>query len=518
MQRLCRLLVLCLIGGWASTASAQNPVLALGPEPDSGFDPIRGWGSHGAGFTHSTLLRRDLDLSLIGDLAIDWSLSEDRLTWTVGLRDDARFSDGSPLTAVDVAFTFETAKRAGEALDLTNLASVTATDPQTVVFTLETPQITFVSMMASLGIVSAEAYDGGVAPMGSGPLMLFDRTAGAQAIFEPNPHHHGDAVAFDRLTLLFAGEEAALVAARAGQVDLIAAPPLLGDAVPPGMRRVVTDSVDNRGILFPTRPDTGATDADGNPLGNDVTADPTLRRVITASIDRELLVAGVLNGHGRPAFGPADGLPWDQPEARLPMLSQADAISQLEAAGWTSTGGGEIRSRDGVEARFTLLYPASDLTRQGLALATADLLLTLGIAVEVEGAGWDVIDRRKGADAVLFGWGSHDPQEVFNLYSSRTAHIGWYNPGGYGNPVVDAHFDAAQRSESLEASLPHWRAAAWDGETGFGPRGDAAWAWLVNVGHVYFVDECLDIGPRQVEPHGHGLPVAWNIADWRWIC
>jgi peptide/nickel transport system substrate-binding protein len=49
-------------------------------------------------------------------------------------------------------------------------------------------------------------------------------------------------------------------------------------------------------------------------------------------------------------------------------------------------------------------------------------------------------------------------------------------------------------------------------------RGDAAWAWLVNLDHVYFVDSCLNTGRLQVEPHGHGWPITAGILNWRWTC
>ena len=64
-----------------------------------------------------------------------------------------------------------------------------------------------------------------------------------------------------------------------------------------------------------------------------------------------------------------------------------------------------------------------------------------------------------------------------------------------------------------------WRLAQYDGEgTGFGPSGDAAWAWLVNLDHTYYVDECLDLGVPLVEPHGHGWPITAGITGWRWSC
>ncbi|HEX2727660.1 MAG TPA: ABC transporter substrate-binding protein, partial [Beijerinckiaceae bacterium] len=60
--------------------------------------------------------------------------------------------------------------------------------------------------------------------------------------------------------------------------------------------------------------------------------------------------------------------------------------------------------------------------------------------------------------------------------------------------------------------------AEWDGATGYGMRGDAAWAWLVNLDHIYFANACLDLGKLQIEPHGHGWPITAGISDWKWTC
>jgi len=71
-------------------------------------------------------------------------------------------------------------------------------------------------------------------------------------------------------------------------------------------------------------------------------------------------------------------------------------------------------------------------------------------------------------------------------------------------------------SDSFEASLASWKKAQWDGKTGSSTRGDAPWAWLVNLTHTYFVKEGLDVGVSQIEPHGHGWPITANITEWSW--
>ncbi|GAB6905801.1 hypothetical protein JCM12296A_16360 [Desulfosarcina cetonica] len=67
---------------------------------------------------------------------------------------------------------------------------------------------------------------------------------------------------------------------------------------------------------------------------------------------------------------------------------------------------------------------------------------------------------------------------------------------------MDAYFDQAINAGSEAEAIGYWKLAQWDGKTGCGPRGDAPWAWLINLDHVYFVSEHLNIGASRIEPHG----------------
>lgn len=504
----------------AATGAVAAPktelVLAIGGEPDGGYDPLLGWGRYGHPLFQSTLLRRDAGLGTVPDLATAWVLSEDRLTWSISIRDDARFSDGTPLTARDVAFSFNAAKAAGGALDLSVLEGATALDATRLEIRLSRPWITFAETFYSLGIVPETRYGPGYArqPVGSGPYRLVSWREGEQLIVEANPTYHGAAPAFSRLTFLFVGEDTAIAAARARQVDLAAVPASSADAPPPGFRQVVVPSVDNRGITFPMPPP--GRNAEGEAVGNAVTSDIAIRRAINLGINRQVLVDVALLGHGRPAVGPADGLPWSNPEAGVDHDGEA-ARAMLDAAGWLPGADG-VREKDGVRAAFPITYPASDSTRQALAETLAEELKGLGFATTATGRSWADIGRVMHSEPVMFGWGSHSPLEVYSLYQSGWGGVDYYNAGYFASEAVDDHFAAAQAAGSLEASYPHWQAAEWDGETGFGPKGEAGWAWLVNLDHLYYVTDCLDIGAVQTEPHGHGWPITALIESWRWTC
>lgn len=179
-------------------------------------------------------------------------------------------------------------------------------------------------------------------------------------------------------------------------------------------------------------------------------------------------------------------------------LEQANAL--LEEAGWLRADDG-LRYKDGQPARFRLTYPASDTTRQQLAQISAEMVRPLGIEMQPTGRHWDEIQREAlHQDAIVFGFGSHSPQEIYYLFHSEHAGFGFYNSGFYTNERVDQHLEAAQAAASAEEANPHWQAAQWDGSTGYGLQGDASWAWMVNLTHVYAADPCLNVGELGVAP------------------
>jgi peptide/nickel transport system substrate-binding protein len=493
-------------------------VLAIGGEPDGGFDPTTGWGRYGSPLFQSTLLKRDHEFNVINDLANGYSLSKNGEVWTVKLRENVQFSDGKPLTAKDVVFTFNTAKQSGSVVDLSNLEKVEEIAPYTVQFTLHKPQSTFIQNLITTGIIPMHAYgeDYQENPIGSGPYKLVQWNKGQQLIVEKNPYYYGSQSRFNRLTFVFLSPDAAFAAAKAGQVDIVSIPPTLARQKVEGMKVRSLKSIDNRGVMFPFIKEEWTKDQNIK-VGNDVTADLAIRHAINIAIDRQALVNGVLDGYGSKAFSVSDGLPWWNLETVIEDGNHEQAIQLLKKAGWSKGDDGYL-ARNGLKASFTLLYPADDQIRQSLSIAFAEMLKPIGIEVKVEGKSWDEIQRRMHSTPVMMGWGSHDPLELYNLYSSKTTGAGWFNSNYYSNPTVDQYLEKALRATNLAEANEYWKKAQWDGNTGFSTRGDAPWAWLVNLDHVYLVREELEIGKQKIQPHGgHGWPIMDSIAQWKWI-
>lgn len=239
--------------------SPDTLMLAIKGEPGEGYDPILGWGHYGNPLFQSTLLKRDENLSIVPCLATKYTLSEDGLTWHITIRNDAKFSDGTELTAKDVAFTFNTAKTSGGKVDLTHLDLAEAPSKYEVVLHLKQRDTTFINRLITLGIVPEHAYDSdyGRKPIGSGPYKLVEWMEGQQMIAEANPYYFGEQPYFKRIVFLFTDEDTSFAAAKAGKVHMVVVPQSLAHQKIAGMEMHSVKSVDNRGLMFPTVADTG---------------------------------------------------------------------------------------------------------------------------------------------------------------------------------------------------------------------------------------------------------------------
>ncbi|WP_227729548.1 ABC transporter substrate-binding protein [Yersinia proxima] len=516
------LLTAALLSAFSVPVSAATPThtlqLAIGDEPTEGFDPMLGW-SHGSYLLlHSPLLKQNEDLSWNGFLLSDYKTSDDGKTWTLTLKPDLKFSDGSPLTAKDVAFTYNNAAASGGKVDMGNFVSAEVIDPLNVRIQLKAPQSTFVNVLGSLGIVSADKYDAKTyaqKPIGAGPYRLVSFQPGQQMIVEANPYYAGNKNDFDKLIFVFLDEDSAFAAAQSGQLGVVRIPPSMAVGQVNNMKLWVRPSVENRGIVFPTTP-AGKKDAQGYPIGNDVTADVAIRRAINYAIDRQLLADQIMEGHAIPAYSGVQGLPWNNPDSAIKDGDIETARQILEQAGWKLNSAG-IREKNGVPAKITLWYASGDTTRRDLAQAVRSMLKPIGIEVDLKSGSWETVERNMHANPTLFGWGSLDPMELYHHYSSKAAGVEYYNPGYYQNPVVDKHLQQALDAKTWEQAVPFWQQVDWDGTTGTGIRGDAAWAWLLNIQHTYLANNCVDLGKGAPEIHG-----SWSLLNsldsWKWTC
>lgn len=505
--------------GGTDYSSADTVIVAMGTssEPAAGFDPCISWGCgehcHEP-LIQSTLIRTTVDMGFENDLATAYNVSEDGMTWTFTLRDDVRFTDGEALTASDVAFTFRTALATENSeADLSMLEDVEAIDDVTVMFHLSKPYNAFLYTLAVFGIVPEHCYDRadyGENPVGSGRYIMTQWDRGQQVIFEANPDYYGEEVQIKRVIVLFMEEDAALAAAKAGQVDVAYTSAIYSEEMIEGYSLFVCKSVDSRGISLPILPSGNEVKAGEltYAAGNDLTSDKAIRQAMNYALDRQTMIDHVLNGYGEVAYSVSDHMPWSS-EDMVVSYDPQKARQILKDGGWSDTDGDGILEKEGRKAEFTVYYSASDSVRQALTAEFSNQMKAVGIHVLYEGLGsWDELYAKMYSDPILWGWGSNSPIENYQLYYTNGA----CNFTGYSNEETDACLDAALAANDMEQSYKLWQQAQKEAAS----DEEALWVWFANVDHLYFVRDGLNVAEQKLHPHGHGWSVVNNVDQWNW--
>lgn len=495
-------------------------VVSMGSVIPHEFEPRDRYGMYNeAHITHSTLLRRTADLKIVGDLAKDYRISSDGLVWTFDLHDDFRFSNGEPVTAEDVKFTYEMLIEDGRHWSMDFIDRIDIPEENRIVFTLKEPRSTFAqSQLVEVPIVPKAYYDDNYKfnPIGSGPYMVAEYQPGEQAIFVVNPYWHGEEPYFKKWTWVLLDENAALAALQSGDVDIVYATPELADKPIVGCKLFDIEANDVRGLSMPYVKAGAITDSpDGYPVGNDITSDPVIRRALNVGVDRQKVVDVALNGHGRPAYSVMDEMPFWNPESVIPDNDPEEAMRILDEGGWL-VGKDGVREKDGVRAEFDLYYPTADQLRTNVAVEAANQAQKLGIKINLVGSNWDEMMTKSHEVSLLYAGGRHNPNPFYESHHPSTAGRGWTNVTFYNNPQVTEYIEKAMNSADLDEATRYWKLAQWDGTTGCSTMGDLPYVWLVRINHTYVGDARIDVGNQGIHSHGHDWSLIANIAEWTW--
>ena len=511
-----------LMGGSSTHRADDELVVAAyshGGEPEAGFDPILGWNYLAEPLIQSTLLKMTPNMTYTNDLASSWEANDNFTEYTVKIKDGIKFTDNTTLDAEDVAFTYNTAATTGASeLDFTSLENATVTENNTVVFKLNRPDSTFVDKFAYLGIVPSDSYNNetyGSNPVGSGPYKFVQWDKGQQVILEKNPDYYGKQPEFNKLTILFEMNDAAFNSAKNHEVDVAAVPLAYANETIEGYNMSLLDTIDVRGLSLPVVNNTGNTTEEGNPIGNNVTADKAIREALNYGINRTAISQGALNGFGYPNFdGIAHQLPWANDEVNNISDGDVERAKQiLKDGGWEDTNGDGIVEKNGTKASIQVFYSSDATERQAIAVTIAEQAKEFGIEVNATGSNWDEMGSHVNSDPIVWGWGSTDPSTMYNQYYSELIGQGYSNPASINNSAIDAHIDNAM-SMDRESSYSEWSAVSWDGSNGISPLGDASWLWVGEIKYGYFVDQSLDISEETALLQPHGGDIFSNIYDW----
>jgi peptide/nickel transport system substrate-binding protein len=459
---------------------AADVAIGLAAPPTS-FDPhyhthIPSFALHRHVF--EPLIDRDATMQLGPALALGWAALPDGGGWEFRLDPAARFHDGAPVTAADVAASIARLPKVPSSpgrlsIYTGEIAAVEILDAHRLRLRTHGPAPLLPQNLASVLVVPERAareattadFNAGRAAIGSGPYRLREYTAGERVVLERNAAWRGGGSAepWERVTFRIIPNDSARIAAlRANDVQLIESVPARDAAslaAGPDTRLSRTTSVRLIFISLDQGRDAspGIADAEGRPLTRNPLKDRRVRRALSLAIDREAIVRQVMEGQaaGTGQLMPA-GLMGHDPGLRPDAYDPAQAGRLLAEAGW------------GQGFRLTLAGPGDRYVNdERIIQAVAQGWERAGIRTRVEAMPSALFFGRlaSGAfSAALVGWATatDEPNTSFVALLAtpdRTRGRGAANPMGYSNPRLDALIDRALATLDREARAALWRQA-----------------------------------------------------------
>jgi len=418
---------------------------------------------------------------VIGELAESWTVSDDGLTYTFTIRDDVFWTDGTPVTANDIKFTYDAIN--SELVDTPRKSNIELVDSFTVVddYTLE---IVFGTLDCTalqnftLGILPAHMYAEDFSDIMENPLN-------EEPTVTNGPFKFQEWVRDDHVTLVrnetyylgapnldgwiyrvFADTSAELAAFLAGEIDVFSVGPQYVSVIegeiakgsPFSMKKFFSDGYTYVGFNMadPENPEIGWVDADESEefeegeapnleqTPHPILSDVLVRKAISYTLDYTNIINKVAFGQGAPMV--ANVLPaieWAYNADLEPYeLDTEMAAALLDEAGWTREGDEGVRTKDGNPLALRIMTNAGNETRENIAAIMKDNLDALGFDITLDILEWGtVVGNLLGQqfDMVIIGWigmGSDPEDAVFWAYRYDDPG-GGFNFVSYYNEEVD---------------------------------------------------------------------------------
>jgi peptide/nickel transport system substrate-binding protein len=413
------------------------------------------------------------DFSPTPALAESWTTSEDGKTWTYKIRQGIKWSDGQPLTAKDVAYTFNrvrdgTTEQTNYGTYVEHLDSVTAPDDATVVITTDVP--TPIMTTLDLPILPEHVwkdvsekevgtFDNEKNVVGSGPFIFEERKTGQYVKLRANKSYWGGAPKLDELVFrVFNNKDAMVQALRKGEIDF--ADDVDGNLFEAlknaeGVTAVAADYPGFNELAF----NTGAALDTGQPIGDGHPAlkDKRVRQAIARAVDKKLLVERVLRGYGSEAtsFIPSlyPKLQYVPGEGEALTFDLAAANQQLEQAGYRDTDGDGVREMPdgGRPLQFRLLARQESPNSQQSVQFIQGWLKQIGIDAKTQ-----VVEENRLTDLIgqgefdMFEWGwVVDPDPAYQLSVFTCGQRSYKSAGGEISPGLSDSFYCNREYDKL---------------------------------------------------------------------
>jgi peptide/nickel transport system substrate-binding protein len=412
-------------------------------------------------------------------LANSWSVSANKLTWTFKLHGGLKWSDGKPLTAADVAWTYHlimtnsTAATANGAL-VADFSSVSAPNATTFVITTKQPEANMLYVVNTIPIVPEHIWAKEVPHLGSflnhstpvvgyGPFTLTGYVSNQYATLTTNSSFFLGAPKFHTLIIqYFSNSDAAVAALRNGELDETDNLTATQFDSLKGVKNIaVYPQVSNTWTAIELNP--GAQTRSGRHFGNGNPAltNPRVREAIELAINKPELVSKVMGGLAVAGSGylpPAyPQFVWTPPASEQLTYNPAKANALLTAAGYKmGSNGVRIDPKTHQPLTLRLGIHSDESTDAAMAPYIVEWLAKIGIKVTVDSMSFNELNTElpKGDWDMLSDTWSTGPDPTY-LLSIQTCQDLPLNNGTAGNTdafFCNPNFDKLYAQQSTEFS------------------------------------------------------------------
>lgn len=457
-------------------AKNRKDTLVIGTDtPDGVFNPLYAESSYDIYIDEAMfdpLLDMDAEGNPLPGIAEKWEISDDGLNYTFHMRKDVKFSDGTPVTADDVAFSYyvlldSSYDGPSDATSLgikgwqaynkgtaSTIEGIKVTDPQTITFTLEKPNASTIYNFTSYGghIVS-KAYYGkdykqghtesikalNKKPMGCGAYKLVSYKDGVEADLVANDNYWKGAPKIKNLIYKCTNEQTRIQMLTSGETDM--------DMVTVNTKNV--QQLKDAGFfniqMFPTN--------GYGYIGMNVSlpqfSDKKVRQALAYGLNRKQIVDTVYKGYADVCNEPNSKVSWAfNPDVNQYEYDQKKAEQLLDEAGWKKGADG-IREKDGKKFEIHFSATSPNVVNDAIIPIAKDNYEKLGIKFIPEQMEFNAVnDKIKSGKVEMYfmAWGLNADPDCTTIFKTK----GSQNRLNYSNPKVDDLLDKGLRATKLE--------------------------------------------------------------------
>lgn len=398
----------------------------------------------------SSLVQLDNNLQIVPQLAQSWEIVNDS-TYTFHLKKNVSFHDGKPLTAHDVAYTFEHLRdpetKSPFAGTYSIIDSITVVNDHTLTFFLKSPSASFLTsvIMAILPkhlLQTQESQKQFASTLiGSGPFM-YESQNPSEIVLKKNPEYFEHEIAFEKLVFhVVTDDNTRLLKLKTEELDIII------NGLPSSHVKEVESEPLNESYTVIQSPGISYNYLIMN-MNDETIMKKELRQAINHAINSDEIIEHALDGQAKRAASLLSPVNWYNNSAVEPVEYNPDiAQNLLQKAGY--------KKYDGKTPVVTIELKTSNNEQSvNTGRIIQSQLKKAGIEVDLKSYEWGTFfgDVKKGSfQMAIMRWvGVTEPDFYYDVFHSSLIPPNGRNRGAYKNPVIDSLTALGRRVQEPE--------------------------------------------------------------------